>query len=47
MISRNRSQGDLALHVVRLLDFVVYGTHPGPGAVSIDVDVDATLEDGS
>jgi ABC-type polysaccharide/polyol phosphate transport system ATPase subunit len=47
MISRNRSQGDLALHVVRLLDFVVYGTHPGPGAVSIDVDVDATLEEGS
>jgi ABC-type polysaccharide/polyol phosphate transport system ATPase subunit len=44
MISRNRSQGDLALHVVRLLDFVVYGTHPGPGIVSVDVDVDATVE---
>jgi ABC-type polysaccharide/polyol phosphate transport system ATPase subunit len=44
MISRNRSQGDLALHLVRLLDFVVYGTHPGPGTVSVDVDVEATLE---
>src|SRR3954468_22137920 len=27
LISRNRTQGDLALHVVRLLDFVVYGTN--------------------
>ena len=44
MISRNRSQGDLALHVVRLLDFVVYGTHPAPGMVSVDVDVEATVE---
>ena len=31
LISRNRTQGDLALHAVRLLDFVVYGTRPGPG----------------
>ena len=31
LISRNRAAGDLALHVVRLLDFVVYGTRPGPG----------------
>jgi hypothetical protein len=44
MISRNRTPGDLALHVVRLLDFVVYGAHPGPGAVSVDVNVEATLE---
>jgi energy-coupling factor transporter ATP-binding protein EcfA2 len=47
MISRNRSHGDLALHVVRLLDFVVYGTRPGPGTVSVDVDVEATVEPGS
>jgi ABC-2 type transport system ATP-binding protein len=43
-ISRNRAQGDLALHVVRLLDFVVYGTKPGPGSVSVRADVDAGLE---
>jgi ABC-2 type transport system ATP-binding protein len=44
LISRNRTQGDLALHDVRLLDFVVYGTRPGPGNVTMDVDVDAVLE---
>jgi ABC-type polysaccharide/polyol phosphate transport system ATPase subunit len=42
-IARNRTQGDLALHVVRLLDFVVYGTRPGPGSVSVRTDVEATL----
>ena len=45
MISRNRSFGDLALHVLRLLDFVVYGTEPGPGSVAIDVDVFARVEE--
>jgi ABC-type polysaccharide/polyol phosphate transport system ATPase subunit len=44
MISRNRTQGDLALHVVRLLDFVVYGTRPGPGSVSVRAAVQAALE---
>jgi hypothetical protein len=44
LISRNRTQGDLALHVVRLLDFVVYGTKPGPGSVSVRADVEAELE---
>jgi len=44
LISRNRTQGDLALHVVRLLDFVVYGTRPGPGSVSVQADVTAELE---
>jgi ABC-2 type transport system ATP-binding protein len=43
-ISRNRTQGDLALHVVRLIDFVVYGTRPGPGSVAVPADVAATLE---
>jgi ABC-2 type transport system ATP-binding protein len=43
-ISRNRTQGDLALHVVRLLDFVVYGTRPGPGKVAVEMDVEATVE---
>jgi hypothetical protein len=44
MISRNRAQGDLALHVVRLLEFVVYGTRPGPGDVAVRADVEAELE---
>ena len=44
LISRNRTAGDLALHVVRLLDFVVYGTQPGPGSVSVRADVEAELE---
>ena len=44
-ISRNRTQGDLALHIVRLLDFVVYGTRPGPGSVSVRADVDAGVEE--
>jgi ABC-2 type transport system ATP-binding protein len=44
MVSRNRAQGDLALHVVRLLEFVVYGTRPGPGDVSVNADVEARLE---
>jgi ABC-2 type transport system ATP-binding protein len=44
MVSRNRAQGDLALHVLRLLDFVVYGTRPGPGDVSVRADVEAELE---
>ena len=44
MISRDRAHGDLALHVLRLVEFFVYGTKPGPGSVSIDADVEATVE---
>jgi ABC-2 type transport system ATP-binding protein len=44
LVSRNRSRGDLALHVVRLLDFVVYGIRLGSGSVSVQTDVEATLE---
>ena len=43
-ISRNRAQGDLALHVIRPLDFVVFGTRPGPGSVSVREDVDVQIE---
>src|SRR5205823_32806 len=45
-ISRNHNQGDVALHVVRLLDFTVYGTRPGPGAVSVPGDLTVRLEEG-
>ena len=43
-IFRNRTAGDLALHVLQLLDFMVFGTRPGPGSVSVEADVDAVLE---
>jgi ABC-2 type transport system ATP-binding protein len=42
-ISRNRALGDLALHALRLLEFVVYGTEPGPGSVQMDDDVRAEI----
>jgi ABC-type polysaccharide/polyol phosphate transport system ATPase subunit len=45
MISRNRSFGDLALHVLRLVEFVVYGTEPGPGSLAVQVDTEAVVED--
>jgi len=47
LISRNRHHGDLALHPLRLLEFVVYGTNPGPGSVAVEADVHAVLEDAS
>jgi hypothetical protein len=45
MISRNRALGDLALHVLRLIDFVVYGTEPGAGSISVRTDVELELGD--
>jgi ABC-type polysaccharide/polyol phosphate transport system ATPase subunit len=45
-VSRNRTQGDLALHGLRLLEFVVYGTRPGPGSVEVEIDISATVQDG-
>jgi hypothetical protein len=45
MVSRNRAQGDLALHLLGLLDFVVYGTRSGPGSVSVQNDLAVTVED--
>jgi ABC-type polysaccharide/polyol phosphate transport system ATPase subunit len=47
-ILRNHSAGDLALHSVRLLEFMVYGTKPGPGSVELRDDVVITvLDDGA
>jgi ABC-2 type transport system ATP-binding protein len=43
-ITRNRRHGDLALHMIRLLEFVVYGTHRGPGSVSVRADIEAVVE---
>ncbi len=44
MISRSRHKGDLAVHALRLLEFVVYGTQPGPGSVSVQSDLTVTIE---
>jgi ABC-type polysaccharide/polyol phosphate transport system ATPase subunit len=43
-IARDREHGDLALHALKLLDFVVYGTHPGAGSVSARAELEAVLE---
>ncbi len=43
-VSRNRTQGDVALHVLRLLEFVVYGTRQGPGSVEVATDLKAEIE---
>ncbi len=43
-ISRTPEEGKVALHVLRLMDFFVYGTRPVPGNVSVKTDVEATLE---
>ncbi|MFN8161816.1 MAG: ABC transporter ATP-binding protein [Solirubrobacterales bacterium] len=43
-VGRNRNQGDIALQVLHLLDFVVFGTRPGPGIVSIPTEVRAVPE---
>ena len=42
-ITRNRSQGDIALHALRLLDFTVFGTQPGPGNVSVEAEVEVRV----
>jgi ABC-type polysaccharide/polyol phosphate transport system ATPase subunit len=44
-ISRARDeQGNVALHVLKLLDFFVYGTRPGAGSVHAQAEVDAVIE---
>jgi hypothetical protein len=43
-VARNRNYGDIALQVIRPLDFVVFGTRPGPGIVSVPAEVKAVVE---
>jgi hypothetical protein len=43
-VVRNRTGGDLALHALRLLEFMVYGTEPGPGSVQLRDDVRVMIE---
>ena len=42
-VARSREQGDYAMHLLRLLDFVVYGTPSGKGSVRVDADVEAEV----
>jgi ABC-type polysaccharide/polyol phosphate transport system ATPase subunit len=43
-VARRRNPGDLALHGIDVLDFVVFGTAPPRGLVSVEADVDAAPE---
>jgi ABC-2 type transport system ATP-binding protein len=43
-ISRSREEGELAIHILRLLDFFVFGTKPGAGNVVANAEVEAALE---
>jgi hypothetical protein len=44
IVSRSRNQNDFGMHLMRLMDFVVYGTRPGPGSVSVRADIEAVAE---
>jgi ABC-2 type transport system ATP-binding protein len=43
-MSRDREEGDQALHVMRLLDFFVFGTKGGAGSVRARADVEAVID---
>jgi ABC-2 type transport system ATP-binding protein len=43
-ISRNREEGAMAIHVLRLLDFFVFGTKPGAGNISMTGKVQTLIE---
>jgi len=43
-ISRNREEGQMAIHILRLLDFFVFGTKPGAGNVVANAEVESVLE---
>jgi ABC-2 type transport system ATP-binding protein len=43
-MSRTPSQGAMAIHVLRLLDFYVFGLKPGPGNIAVTGDVHAVIE---
>ena len=45
-VRREGESGDLAVQGLRVLEFVVYGTGPGHGLVSVESDVQATLVPG-
>ena len=42
-VSRSRAPGATALHVLRLLDFYVFGTRPGAGNVAMNREIQAVI----
>jgi ABC-type polysaccharide/polyol phosphate transport system ATPase subunit len=42
-ISRSREEGSMAIHILRLVDFFVYGTKPAAGNVSVKTEVEARI----
>jgi ABC-2 type transport system ATP-binding protein len=42
-ILRDRTEGDLAMHVLQVLDFYVFGTRMGAGNFVVDADIHARL----
>ncbi len=42
-ISRSRDEGGMAIHIVRLLDFFVFGTNPSAGNVAMSGDVEISV----
>ena len=45
-IRQDRNQGGMALQALRLLHFVVYGTGESTGVVTMDADIEPTIEEG-
>jgi hypothetical protein len=43
-ISRSREEGAMAIHILRLLDFFVFGTKPGAGNISMTGKVETMIE---
>jgi hypothetical protein len=43
-ISRSRAPGAMAIHILRLLDFHVFGTRPGAGNIAMNGDVRTVIE---
>jgi ABC-type polysaccharide/polyol phosphate transport system ATPase subunit len=43
-MSRSREHGAMAIHILRLLDFFVFGTRPSPGSVAMAGEVDTVVE---
>ncbi len=43
-IRRDREMGDMGLQAMRLIHFVVYGTAPRHGVVSLRTDIEPALE---
>jgi hypothetical protein len=42
-MSRNRDEGNMAIHIMRLLDFFVFGTKPGAGNVFMDGEIETAV----